>query len=540
MAFTVSSLWKAPEVNPVTHKAKSIPALNPFNLYGRVFLLSWWGFFVAFWSWYAFPPLMVVTIRKDLNLSKADVANSNILSLVATLLVRLGAGSACDHFGPRWTFAVILFAGAIPTALAGTATTASGLIALRFFIGILGGSFIPCQVWTTGFFDKSVVGTANSLAAGLGNAGGGITYFVMPAIFNSLVSRQHLSEHVAWRVAFVVPFILITITGLAMILLCPDTPTGSWSSRARDLQRHHDTRDAFFSTNGDRKAHAPSIDSVGFGTDTVKLNSSRGQVQCNETQTNEDDLLAAASWELVEKPTYHGSARAVLSLPTLTLIAAYFASFGAELSINSFLASYYFKNFPHLKQTGAGNWAAMFGILNAIFRPAGGAISDTLYRFSHSLWTKKTLTHFFGVMTGVFMVVIGFLNPKTEAKMFGLVTGLAFFLEAANGACFSLVPHVHPTSNGKRPFSPPYYCGFRMVNLCCRPHHWCDRSSWRSRRHCLSFNCQVLQRGLWQDNVAHRCGLHWCQSGRCMDKTSSKRPARRSIADLTSQSLKSS
>ena len=51
---------------------------------------------------------------------------------------------------------------------------ASGLYVSRFFIGILGGSFVPCQVWTTGFFDKNVVGTANSLTGGLGNMGGGI------------------------------------------------------------------------------------------------------------------------------------------------------------------------------------------------------------------------------------------------------------------------------------------------------------------------------------------------------------------------------
>lgn len=33
----------------------------------------------------------------------------------------------------------ILVAGAIPSGLAGTATTASGLYAIRFFIGVLGG-----------------------------------------------------------------------------------------------------------------------------------------------------------------------------------------------------------------------------------------------------------------------------------------------------------------------------------------------------------------------------------------------------------------
>lgn len=84
------------------------------------------------------------------------------------------AGPLCDRFGPRYVFVGTLLAGAIPTALAGLVKDANGLIALRFFIGILGATFVPCQVWCTGFFDKSVVGTANALAGGWGNAGGGI------------------------------------------------------------------------------------------------------------------------------------------------------------------------------------------------------------------------------------------------------------------------------------------------------------------------------------------------------------------------------
>ena len=451
MPFVFSSLWKTPEINSVSSKARSIPAFNPFDIYGRVFLLSWFGFFIAFWSWYAFPPLLTVTIRKDLKLSQNEIADSNIISLVATLIVRLGAGTACDRFGARWTFAIILLTGAIPTALAGTVTSYGGLIAVRFFIGILGGSFIPCQVWTTGFFDKNIVGTANSLAAGLGNAGSGVTYFVMPAIFDSLVERQHLSDRVAWRVSFVVPFILITFTALVMILACPDTPTGSWSSRSRDLQRHLDMRDTFFTTVGDRSGHAPSIDSGGLANDTVKLNSNRHRANNYGAQSHEDDLLTAASWELVERPTYHGTMSTVMSLPTLTVVMAYFASFGTELAVSQILGAYYHKQFPDIGQTGSGNWAAMFGLLNAVFRPAGGMISDIIYRFTGSLWAKKMMMHFLGVMTGVFILVVGLLDSKSLAVMVGLMTGLAFFQEAANGGCFSLVPHVHPTSNGTYP-----------------------------------------------------------------------------------------
>ena len=452
MVFTVSSLWKAPQVNEVTRKARSIPALNPFNIYGRVFLLSWWGFFVAFWSWYAFPPLLTDTIRQDLNLSQSEIANSNILSLAATLLVRLVAGPACDQFGPKWTFAGILLIGAIPTALAGTVTTPAGLIAIRFFVGILGGSFIPCQVWTTGFFDKNIVGTANSFAAGFGNAGGGVTYFVMPAVYNSLVQKQHLSPHAAWRVAFVVPFILITATALVMVLSCPDTPTGKWSSRARDTKRTLDMRETFFSTIGnrkDRKVTAPSLESAGLSNETIGLKSARAQTNYPDTQAHEDDILQAASWELVEKPTIHGTVKAVSSLSTLTLSVVYFCSFGTELAIYSILGAYYAKNLK-LGQTASGNWAAMFGFLNAIFRPAGGILSDTVYRFTKSLWAKKMVVHFFGLMTGAFLLLIGLLDSSTQSVMVGLMTGLAFFEEAGNGSTFALVPHVHPTANGKR------------------------------------------------------------------------------------------
>jgi NNP family nitrate/nitrite transporter-like MFS transporter len=51
MSLKVVTLWKPPEVNPVNHKARSIPGFNPIDKYGRVFFFSWWGFLVAFWSW---------------------------------------------------------------------------------------------------------------------------------------------------------------------------------------------------------------------------------------------------------------------------------------------------------------------------------------------------------------------------------------------------------------------------------------------------------------------------------------------------------
>jgi NNP family nitrate/nitrite transporter-like MFS transporter len=49
--FDFTTLWRAPLVNPINRKARSIPGLNPINVYGRVFFFSWFAFLLAFWSW---------------------------------------------------------------------------------------------------------------------------------------------------------------------------------------------------------------------------------------------------------------------------------------------------------------------------------------------------------------------------------------------------------------------------------------------------------------------------------------------------------
>ena len=423
----------------------------------------------------------------------------------------------------------ILLAGAIPTGLAGTVTNVQGLLALRFFIGILGGSFIPCQVWTTGFFDKEIVGAANSFAAGLGNAGSGITYFAMPAIFDSLVRRQHLTEHVAWRVAFVVPLILITATALAMIFLCPDTPSGKWSAGRRAAERQLATRDTFLSSVKDRKGSGSGMCSSAVSDDLIRINSNRDRGHDREAQVQEQDVLEAASWELVEKPTIRGSSNAILSLPTLTLVAVYFCSFGAELCINSILASYYVANFPGLGQTSSGNWAAMFGLLNVIMRPIGGMISDAIYRSTRSLWGKKILIHFFGVATGAFLLTIGLIDSHSKSTMFGLVLGLAFFLEAGNGACFSLVPHVHPSSNGTPALSQDLTPALKMCDadwVGNRYHHGCNRRSRNPRWYCLFTHCPLCRCGLRQAFLDYRCYHDCCQSRRLSDSTDTQGTAR--------------
>jgi MFS transporter, NNP family, nitrate/nitrite transporter len=265
----------------------------------------------------------------------------------------------------------------------------------------------------------------------------------MPAVYDSLVHRSGLAPHVAWRVSFIVPFILITATAIAMLFLTEDTPTGKWSDRARltAAARNHET---VVDTKGGL-ADTPNTMSSRSSTDEKK--SRPGDVESG----NEDvQVLDEFQHEVVVKPSAKEAFKVLCSLQTVTLMAAYVCSFGGELAINSILGSYYLKNFPSLGQTQSGRWAAMFGLLNIITRPAGGFAADLIFRMTNrNLWAKKLWIHFAGVMTGAFLILIGQLDPHNKDTMMGLIALMAIFLEAGNGANFALVPHVHPHANGE-------------------------------------------------------------------------------------------
>ncbi|KAI1171222.1 nitrate transporter [Nemania sp. FL0916] len=453
-----SYLWRAPEVNSINHKARSVPIFNVWNVYGRVFFFSWFGFMVAFWAWYTFPPLITHIIKADLGLTPAQVANSNIVSLVATLFVRYLAGPLCDQFGPRYVFAGILLVGAIPLGLAPLVHDASSLYVSRFFIGILGGSFVPCLVWCTGFFDKNVVGSANAIAGGWGNAGGGITYFIMPAVFDSF-HRRGYSNGVAWRLTFIVPLIVIIATGVAMLLLCPDTPTGKWSERdlhtEQNLESHvHAEQDDSITGIPSDVVVAPGADpesSAGKCSDSEADRKAKDHDHASQDQdyTSQAELFDYAKGETIQKPTFSGQIRILASPQTLFHVVTYFCSFGGELAINSVISAYYLQTAPRVGAAYAANVAAIFGFMNFAARPLGGFVSDYLYRVTgRSLWAKKLWVVACGLATGAVLVAIGLRNPRHLPVLVGLVSLMAVFLEAGNGANFGLVPHVHPYANG--------------------------------------------------------------------------------------------
>ncbi|KAF9446724.1 putative high affinity nitrate transporter protein 2 [Macrolepiota fuliginosa MF-IS2] len=445
-SFQWSHLWGAAIVNPVNLKSYTIPIFNLRDPYARVFHLSWLGFFSAFLSWFAFPPLIPEAIKSDLKLTDVQVANSNVVALVATLVVRAGVGPLVDHYGPRKTMAGLLLLGAIPSGLAGTAHSAKTLYLLRFFIGILGATFVPCQAWTSAFFDKSCVGAANALVGGWGS--GGATFVIMTTLFRSLMNSFGASAHVAWRVAFVVvPVPILLFVGTMVLIFGQDHPAGKWSERhnlpATTLaaqQGHEVIHDDITSSKKNTK------DSEAIVTVQSVMEEEKTPIQPSVDVAVNESLTLGTTVKIFLNP--------LTWLPAL----AYLTTFGVELAIDGTMAGVLFSLYsgkrPGFTQATAGYYTSIFGFLNIVTRPFGGYFGDVLYR-SFGTKGKKIWTLLCGLIMGITLLVGGFYLQRHRVPgtaeltiLMGVFSISAIFSELGNGANFALVPHCNSYNNG--------------------------------------------------------------------------------------------
>src|SRR5438067_12231889 len=114
----------------------------------RTFHISWLTFFVCFFGWFGLAPLMP-TIRENLHLTKAQVGNTIIAAVSATIIARLVIGKLCDSWGPRKTYTVLLILGAFPVMLVGLAKDYTTFLLFRLAIGVIGASFVITQFHTS-------------------------------------------------------------------------------------------------------------------------------------------------------------------------------------------------------------------------------------------------------------------------------------------------------------------------------------------------------------------------------------------------------
>ena len=360
---------------------KKATRINLFNFSSaamRAFHMSWLAFFVCFFAWFACAPLMPV-IAGEFNLTKDQIANINIAAVAITILVRLVVGPLCDKYGPRKTYTALLIIGSIPVFCVASANSYESFLFFRLLIGAIGASFVITQYHTSIMFAPNVVGTANAASAGWGNAGGGATQALMPLMLAALVMFG-VEQVMGWRIALLVPGILMIIVGAMYWKFTQDCPQGNFKElRAQGIQ-----------VGSDKKGGMAIL------------------------------MHAARNYRV------------------WILFGAYAACFGIEIFIHNIVAMYYVEHFSFgLKEAGLA--AGIFGLLALFARALGGIVSDKV-AIKKGLDGRTKVLFTMILMEGLFLILFSQMNTAVLAIL--VMTVFALFTHMACGATYALVPFI--------------------------------------------------------------------------------------------------
>ncbi len=225
------------------NKAQPLTQLNILSLKGiqmKTFHITWLTFFFCFFAWFGIAPLMPL-VKKQLSLTKDQLGNIQIASVSATIIARLLIGRWIDKWGPRLVYTWLLIVCAIPVMCIGLSNSYQSFLLFRLAIGVIGASFVITQFHTSVMFASSIKGTANATAGGFGNAGGGATNFFMPLIAASMVGAGWVTTENSWRLAMVVPGVLLLIMAALYYNYTTDLPQGNFSENPQQQKTNKNT-----------------------------------------------------------------------------------------------------------------------------------------------------------------------------------------------------------------------------------------------------------------------------------------------------------
>jgi NNP family nitrate/nitrite transporter-like MFS transporter len=352
----------------------------------RAFHYSWWGFFIAFFIWFAIAPLLS-EIKETLKLSKEEVWTSSITGVAGTIFMRFMLGPLCDKYGARIPFCIILCTASIPTAMTGLVESATGLAIIRLFIGIAGSTFVMCQYWSSRMFAKEVVGTANAITAGWGNLGGGVTQLVMGSalfpLFKVIYGDDENGTEKAWRTVSVIPAVVAFASGIMILTTADDCPKGDYKEMKK----------------------------LGTMAEVSASNSFRA---------------------------------GAMNLNTWLLFLQYACCFGVELTMNNAAALYFKEEFDQSTESAAAI-ASIFGWMNLFARGVGGFCSD---KANAKLGMRGRLLAQTIFLAAEGALVLIFAGSSSLAGAIIIMIFFSMFVQAAEGSSYGIVPYVDPPNTG--------------------------------------------------------------------------------------------
>ncbi|KAI9281296.1 nitrate transporter [Umbelopsis sp. AD052] len=271
-------------------------------------------------------------------------------------------------------------------------------------------------------FSSNVVGTANALAGGWGNMGGGITYLIMPPIYNGIYS--HIPNSTAWKAVYIIPAGMCILVSLVDIFFSDDCPEGKWHS-VRQVTNDQVPADA----NKDDMEKMPQVaeyeDVANSDEDSISL-----------TSVNSHKSFATSVAVFL---------RTLVRPPVLILLVQYACSFGLELSVDNIIAALFHNRFQ-LNLTTSSYIGSVFGLMNLFSRLSGGLFADYLFR-KWKLPGRILAQIILLTCEGCFLIGFSYSLGRLDSSI-GMMVLFSFFVQSTCGSTFALAPYVDPENVG--------------------------------------------------------------------------------------------
>ncbi|MGB3765687.1 MAG: MFS transporter [Phormidesmis sp.] len=429
----------------------------------KILHLTWFAFFLSFVVWFNFPPF-ATTIVQEFGLTPAQAGTIGLCNVALTVPARIIIGMLLDKFGPRITYTCLLVYSAIPCLIFATATSFNQLVIGRLLMGIVGAGFVIGIRMTAEWFPPKDVGTAEGIYGGWGNFGSAFSAFTMvliamglsflpgsfsfgePQTFNVL-GFGFDSEILNWRAAIAGSGIVAALYGVFYYFNVTDTPPGKVYNKPKSARGIEVTtvRDFWFlmamnvPLTGILMVLAWRLQKVSFlstGGMYIAWLALLGlyAFQSYNCWTVNKDLLSGRK-QYTAEDRYRFKQVALLEL-------TYIVNFGSELAVVTILPAFFQGTFG-LNPAIAGMIAASFAFMNLVARPGGGIISDSI---GSRKWTMTMLL--FGM--GITYLIFSMVGSGWSLVLAVLLTmTCSFFVQAAEGATFALVPLVKPRITGQ-------------------------------------------------------------------------------------------
>ena len=429
----------------------------------RILHLTWFAFFLSFVVWFNFPPF-ATTIVQEFGLTPAQAGTIGLCNVALTVPARIIIGMLLDKYGPRLTYSALLIYAAIPCLIFATATSFNQLVVGRLLMGIVGAGFVIGIRMTAEWFPPKEVGTAEGIYGGWGNFGSAFSAFTMviigmalsflPGAFQfpeaqtfNVLGIGFSSDVLNWRAAIAGSGIIAALYGVFYYFNVTDTPPGKVYRKPESARGMEVTtvRDFWFLMAMNVPLTAILM-VLAWRLQKVNFLSPAAMViawiallglyafQAYNCWSVNKELLAGRK-QYPAEDRYRFKQVALLEL-------TYIVNFGSELAVVSILPAFFEGTFGLDKAT-AGIIAASYAFMNLVSRPGGGIISDSV---GSRKWTMTVLLIGMGVGYLVFSMV-GSGWPLVAAVL--LVMACSFFVQAAEGATFALVPLVKPRITGQ-------------------------------------------------------------------------------------------